>query len=184
MTRTTHREGQYRSTSLRQTASEEQWFTEYIQPCTQSFKWYREPYLEKGQWNIAGGLLFLVNIKLNLIFVVFVDCFWNTRVQSDLLYALVFICVAFWNGDAASLLSQKYPNISVAFHLVPEQRGGAGALSCLQSLCLPGGTLYQKKQTAKTQKRRARRCLMYMSVNEKQSSIIFQFAATLKTLKM
>lgn len=39
--------------------------------------------------------LVLFNLMLTLIFVVFVTLFENISVQSHLLYALVFICVAF-----------------------------------------------------------------------------------------
>lgn len=87
--------------------------------------------LKKETVEHSGRTLVLLNMMLNLIFVaVFVDCFFffflNTHVQSDFLYALVFICAGFWNGDAASCSLRStqtslWPPGQTAFHLVPQK---------------------------------------------------------------
>lgn len=120
---------------------------------------------------MMGGLVVLLKIMLNLIFVV--HClfyFLYLCAVWPLICFGLYMCgiLKWWRHPLALSETPK--------HRVPEQRGSA---SCFQSLCLPGGTLYQRQQ----RHRRDERVAVYDTPTNTTSSIILQFAATLKTFR-
>lgn len=118
---------------------------------------------------------------LNLIFVVavFVDCF-EILVCSPTSYMLWSLYV--WHSEMVihPLALSEIPQHQTAFHLIPEKHrsGASRILGVFRVSVFPDGRCHTKN-TAKTQETSV--LLSYMSMN-KMSSIIFQFATTLKRL--